>query len=123
MNKRLCTKTKACLVVPRWYDYYCAMHLWCIVSWSWVQYIFFVLRLWCYALSCQLCRAGLLLQWRIYFIYYDWKSQSLSFNQCKNFNIFLLTASFAYYTVLILIIPPVARVQFGLPRSLWSLLY
>ena len=26
------------------------MHLWCIVSWSWVQYIF-VLRLWCYALS------------------------------------------------------------------------
>ena len=84
---------------------------------------FFVLRLWCYALSCQLCRAGLLLQWRIYFIYYDWKSQSLSFNQCKNFNIFLLTASFAYYTVLILIIPPVARVQFGLPRSLWSLLY
>ena len=26
--------------MPRWCDYYCAMHLWCIVSWSWVQYIF-----------------------------------------------------------------------------------
>ena len=37
-------------MVPRWCDYYCAMHLWCIVSWSWVQYIF-VLCLWCYALS------------------------------------------------------------------------
>ena len=32
-------------MVPGWYDYYCAMHLWCIVSWSWVQYIFGVASL------------------------------------------------------------------------------
>ena len=35
----------ASLVVPRWCDYYCAMHLWCIVSWPWVQYIFGVVSL------------------------------------------------------------------------------
>ena len=33
--------------MPRWCDYYCAsaMHLWCIASWSWVQYIFGVASL------------------------------------------------------------------------------
>ena len=33
------------MVVPRWCDYYCAMHFWCIVSWPWVQYIFGVASL------------------------------------------------------------------------------
>merc|ERR1712110_478873 len=34
----ICTFCMLCIgiFVSRW----CAMHLWCIVSWSWVQYIF-----------------------------------------------------------------------------------
>ena len=33
-------------MVPRWCDDdYCAMHLWCIVAWSWEQYIFGVASL------------------------------------------------------------------------------
>ena len=48
-------------MVPRWCDYYFAMDLWCIISCSWVQYIFGVKSL-------VLCIVSYIAQWRIYFI-------------------------------------------------------
>ena len=48
-------------MVPRWCYYYCAMHLWCFISCSWVQYIFGVKSL-------VLCIVSYIAQWRIYFI-------------------------------------------------------
>ena len=60
----------------RWCDYYCAMHLWCIVSWSWVQYIFGIesLVLW-YALSAILHRLATAVAHLLYCI--NWKSEKI----------------------------------------------
>ena len=55
------------MVVPRWCDYYCAMHFWCIVSWPWVQYIFGVASLG-YALSATLRRLATAVAHLLYFI-------------------------------------------------------
>ena len=87
------------LVVPRWCDYYCAMHL--------LVHCFLVLGaiyFWCCvfgAMHGQLHRAALLPQWRIYYYIY-WMASALRgchASLCNAFHCYLPRVAY-YYTIL-----------------------